>query len=57
MSKISLSALIIDDDELMRMMIAEALVPLGFTIVEAEDGERGVKAFSQNPPDLVFLDL
>jgi diguanylate cyclase (GGDEF)-like protein len=57
MTTIPLSALIIDDDELMRMMIAEALVPLGFTIIEAEDGELGVKTFLQHAPDLVFLDL
>jgi len=51
------TALIIDDDELMRMMIAEALVPMGFHIIEAEDGEKGLAAFAETSPDLIFLDL
>jgi diguanylate cyclase (GGDEF)-like protein len=51
------TALIVDDDELMRMMLAAALAGLGLEVHEAVDGESGLEAFDRLRPDLVLLDL
>ncbi|RLJ68135.1 EAL domain-containing protein [Sulfurisoma sediminicola] len=51
------TALIVDDDELMRMMLAAALAGLGLEVHEAGDGETGLEAFNRLRPDLVLLDL
>ncbi len=52
-----LQALVIDDDDLMRMMLKEALTPLGLKVIEAADGMAGIEQFTANQPDLVMLDL
>lgn len=52
-----LQALVIDDDDLMRMMLKEALTPLGLKVIEAADGVAGIELFTANSPDLVMLDL
>jgi len=49
--------LIIEDDKFLRELIARKLTDEGFDIVEAVDGEDGIKKLSETKPDLVLLDL
>lgn len=49
--------LIIDDDLLIRMIVAESLKAAGFDISEATDGLSGLAQIEQRRPDLVLLDV
>ena len=49
--------LIIEDEEKVRMFIADYLSTKGYNIIAAEDGESGLDLFRQKHPDLVLLDL
>ena len=49
--------LLIEDDELFRSTLAEALSAQGYTITQAADGDEGVKMFKAWPTDLVLTDV
>ncbi|QKQ73156.1 sigma-54 dependent transcriptional regulator [Nostoc sp. TCL240-02] len=49
--------LIIDDEKALRQAIAQILQDEGYEILEAADGEQGLKLLASDRPDLVFLDL
>ncbi len=49
--------LVIDDDSPVRMIIRRMLEAEGHEVVEAVDGESGVKTFRQNPTDLIITDI
>jgi DNA-binding response OmpR family regulator len=49
--------LIIDDEPMIRMMLADRLTQVGHRVSEAADGAKGLKAFAQQPADLVLCDL
>ena len=50
--------LLVEDETLLRSLIAQFLRGEGFEVVEAGDGREGVERFSSgNPFDLVLLDL
>ncbi|MFN6482501.1 MULTISPECIES: sigma-54 dependent transcriptional regulator [unclassified Nostoc] len=52
--------LIIDDEKALRQAMAQILKDEGYDVIEAEDGEQGLKMIQQDAtsrPDLVFLDL
>ncbi len=49
--------LIIEDDRFLRELIARKLVSEKFDILEAVDGEKGLKTLKEKKPDLVLLDL
>ncbi|MEH1924854.1 sigma-54-dependent transcriptional regulator [Nostoc sp.] len=52
--------LIIDDEKALRQAMAQILKDEGHDVIEAGDGEQGLKIIQQNTisrPDLVFLDL
>jgi DNA-binding response OmpR family regulator len=49
--------LIVEDDKFLRELIARKLTDEGFDIVEAVDGEDGIKKIKETKPDLVLLDL
>ncbi|MEH2462582.1 response regulator [Nostoc sp.] len=52
--------LIIDDEKALRQAMAQILKDEGHAVVEAGDGEQGLKIIQQDitsRPDLVFLDL
>ncbi len=49
--------LIVEDDKFLRELISHKLVKEEFDIVEAVDGEEGVKKAAEEKPDLVLLDL
>jgi DNA-binding response OmpR family regulator len=49
--------LIVEDDKFLRELIAKKLKNEGFDVVEAVDGEEGLKKIKEERPDLVLLDL
>lgn len=49
--------LIVEDDKFLRGLIASKLAKEGFEVVEAVDGEDGVKKIPEAMPNLVLLDL
>jgi signal transduction histidine kinase len=51
------SILVIDDDPDVRGFVAEALADQGYRVRSCADGQRGLKAFAEERPDLVVLDF
>lgn len=49
--------LIIDDDESSRILLRDILKAEGHEVFEAYDGQSGLKAVEENPPDVVLLDI
>lgn len=49
--------LIIDDDALFRKVLSDVFRDNNFTIVTAENGIEGIKAFLDHSPDVVIADL
>ncbi len=49
--------LIVDDDEVTRMLACAALEEAGFVVIEAADGEAGLEVFAREQPDLILLDV
>ena len=50
-------ALLIDDDELVRRGVRQALEPIGWKVTEAENGQVAVEAIAAARPDVIILDL
>lgn len=51
------SILIIDDDDLLRRVLAKALGHAGHTVLQAADGAQGLDLFHASPVDVVLTDL
>ena len=51
------SILLIEDDDLYREALADALTQHGYAVTQAADGEKGMKLFRTAPTDLVITDL
>jgi len=49
--------LIIEDDRFLRELISQKLIREGYDVLEAVDGEEGVKKVKEGKPDIVLLDL
>jgi DNA-binding response OmpR family regulator len=49
--------LIIEDDKFLRELMSRKLGSEGFDIVEAVDGESGVKKMKEEKPEITLLDL
>ena len=49
--------LIIEDDQFLRELMFKKLAVQGYQVLEASDGEEGVKLAKSEKPDLVLLDL
>jgi len=49
--------LIIEDDKFLRQLITQKLAQRNYDVVEAVDGEDGIKKVREQTPDLVLLDL
>jgi len=52
-----LRVLLIEDEEPLRLALADALAAEGFEVLEAADGESGLALALSEGPDLVLLDL
>ena len=48
--------LVVDDSRTMRTIASRMLVDLGFSVREAEDGEKALAACAESMPDGVLLD-
>jgi len=51
------TALVVDDDATIRLVMRGVLEKEGFTVIEAEDGEVAVRQYSAHQPDLVIMDI
>lgn len=49
--------LIIDDNKLILRTLKEAITKMGYTTIEAEDGESGLQLVNSEHPDLVITDF
>ncbi len=49
--------LIIDDDAIVRRVLRDWLEPAGHEVVEAEDGNVGLRLYKNDPSDLVITDI
>jgi signal transduction histidine kinase/CheY-like chemotaxis protein len=50
-------ALLVDDDELVRRSVRQALEPLGWKVSEAENGRVAVESLTAGRPDVIILDM
>ena len=48
---------IIEDDEILRSALSDALTDEGFKVITAGDGEAGLKLVLDKHPDLILLDI
>lgn len=51
------SILVIDDDEMTRLLINQVLSSNNYHVIEAKDGAEGIFLFNKYSPDLVLLDV
>ncbi|MBM3463776.1 MAG: response regulator, partial [Armatimonadetes bacterium] len=51
------SALVIDDDEMVRSMMSRMLTADGFGVMLAETGEEGLRIAREHRPDVIVLDV
>jgi signal transduction histidine kinase/ABC-type amino acid transport substrate-binding protein/CheY-like chemotaxis protein len=49
--------LIVDDIELNRLLLSDLLIPLGFAVYEADNGQNAVETAKELKPDLILMDL
>lgn len=49
--------LVIDDDEMIRIILRNALESAGHEVLEASNGRSGISIFRQNSPDLIIADI
>ena len=49
--------LIVDDEEMIRLLVTETLSAQGFVVETATSGEDGLRAFRRIRPDIVLLDV
>ena len=49
--------LLIEDSKFQRIANERALVKAGFAVIQALDGEDGLRAARENIPDLILLDM
>jgi signal transduction histidine kinase/CheY-like chemotaxis protein len=50
-------ALLVDDDEVVRRSVRQALEPIGWKVTEAENGQIAVDSLTAARPDVIILDL
>jgi CheY-like chemotaxis protein len=50
-------ALLVDDDEVVRRSVRQALEPIGWKVAEAENGRIAVESLAATRPDVIILDL
>ena len=48
--------LIADDSKVIRMLLSKIMLSLGFSVLEAEDGEEVVEITQTQEPDLIIMD-
>jgi len=53
----SRTVLLVDDDEVTRYVLGEALAKMGYSIVEARNGREAIRIMENNIPTGMFLDI
>lgn len=48
--------LVVDDDQYIRLILQKRFTSKGYTVLVAEDGERGLEVAKADPPDLIISD-
>jgi signal transduction histidine kinase/CheY-like chemotaxis protein len=51
------TVLLVDDDEVTRYVLGEALAKLGYSVVEARNGREAIRIMENNIPTGMFLDI
>jgi CheY-like chemotaxis protein len=51
------SILVIDDDETIRVLLRTILEREGYRVVDAPDGDKGLRQYQESPTDVVITDL
>lgn len=49
--------LVIEDNEDNMILIMDVLLSLNYTVIQATDGEKGVRMAAEEHPDLILMDL
>lgn len=49
--------LVVDDEEIVRMIMEDILTKAGYEVILASDGEEGIRMFQDNAPALVVTDI
>jgi CheY-like chemotaxis protein len=49
--------LVIDDDDEIRAVLRRMLEPAGYEIIEASNGEEGIRIYREHPTDVIITDL
>ena len=49
--------LVVEDNDMSRKLVRDVLTVKGYTIVEAETGEEGVRLAQERRPGLVLMDI
>ena len=49
--------LVIDDEQAIRRLLKASLEPEGYTVLEAKNGEEGIRQAASQRPELILLDL
>ncbi len=57
MSNSPATLLIIDDDEVVRLSLADYLEDSGFNVLQDSNGQQGLEMFEREQPDLIICDL
>lgn len=55
--KYDVSVLVVEDNEINRMVVREMLLELGCRVAEADDGRKGVKLAAERRFDLILMDI
>ena len=50
-------ALLVDDDEVIRRSVRQALEPIGWKVTEAENGQVAIDSLTSTRPEVIILDL
>ncbi len=48
--------LVVDDDQYIRLILQKRFTSRGYTVLVAEDGQRGLEVAKADPPDLIISD-
>jgi DNA-binding response OmpR family regulator len=49
--------ILVEDEPSLSQLLTQKLEEAGFTVLQANDGEQGMKMIEQEKPDLVLLDI
>lgn len=49
--------LVVDDDEVGRLICVDRLLDSGFDVIEADDGGPALELFNQHKPDIILMDV